>query len=209
MEIFVHSAALDSGKRFFETYWQNGFQTILDIGSMDVNGTLRDVCPPGATYLGIDLAEGKGVDQVLRDPYSYPFPDRSFDMVVSTSCFEHDRMFWLTFLEAARVLSDRGFLYINAPATGSYHGYPHDHWRFYPDAGIALEEWGRRMLQPITLVESFHEPLARTSFRDCVMVFAKGRDFKPSRYLCDQIEGSMYVRKGSAAELTKLTNEFD
>jgi SAM-dependent methyltransferase len=205
----VHKAALDAGRRFFETYWRDGFQNILDVGARDVNGSLREVSPNGAKYLGVDLVEGRGVDHVLQDPYSYPFPDKSFDVVVSTSCFEHDRMFWLSFLEVARVLSDNGFFYINAPATGSYHGVPHDHWRFYPDAGIALEEWGRRMLRPITLVESFNLSRSKTSFRDYIMVFAKGYDFKPASYLCDQIEGTMFVRKGASAGLTKTNTEFD
>ncbi len=64
-------------------------------------------------------------------------------------------MFWVTFLEGLRVLSPRGFLYVNAPSSGIYHGYPLDHWRFYPDAGIGLEMWGQRMCHPVCLIESF------------------------------------------------------
>ena len=125
----MHQSALDIGTKFFETYWRPGFCTILDIGAADLNGSLRHVTPPGSDFMGIDLAAGPGVDLVLDDPYVYPFPDGHFDCVISTSCLEHDRMFWLTFLECSRVLSPRGVLYINAPSGGPYHGYPHDYWR--------------------------------------------------------------------------------
>lgn len=111
----MHDTAFETGKAFFEVYWKSSFSKILDIGAQNVNGTLRDVCPPGAQYIGVDVSEGEGVDLVLSDPYSFPFPDESFDCIISTSCFEHDTMFWLTFLECLRVIKREGFLYINAP----------------------------------------------------------------------------------------------
>lgn len=90
--------------------------------------------PEGCGYLCVDLGAGPGVDLVLSDPHQLPLAEQSFDMVVSTSCLEHDPMFWLTFLEMCRILRHGGYIYINGP----YHGYPYDHWRFYPDSGMAL-----------------------------------------------------------------------
>jgi SAM-dependent methyltransferase len=208
----MHISALQAGQKFFDAYWRSEFTGILDIGSFDVNGSLRQVSPPDAKYTGIDLGPGKGVDLVLDDPYDFPFPAGSFDMIVSTSCFEHDRLFWLTFLEAARVLSDRGFLYINAPSRAPYHFAP-DRWRFFPDAGVALEYWGRRSGVAINLIESFLIPLvdvgggqiAKNMHVDCVMMFTKARDFVPARYLCDELFGARWIRKGSNGKL--LANE--
>src|ERR1017187_2613557 len=107
----MHPTAMNAGKLFFEAYWQSDLRTILDVGARNVNGTLRTVAPATAEYIGIDLEAGPGVDKVLSDPYEYPFPNSSIDCIVSTSCYEHDRMFWLTFLESCRVLSDKGFIY--------------------------------------------------------------------------------------------------
>jgi hypothetical protein len=98
----------------------------LEVGSQNVNGTLRDFIPLEGEYVGIDVNHGPGVDIVLTDPYEFPFAHDHFDPVISSSCFEHDQMFWLTFLEMVRVVKPRGHIYINAPSNGSYHRYPVD-----------------------------------------------------------------------------------
>jgi SAM-dependent methyltransferase len=210
----VHPSAMHSGKVFFDTYWQPAFRSVLDIGSMDVNGSLRTVAPSGARYIGVDILSGNGVDIVLRDAYTLPFPDETFDTIVSTSCFEHDEFFWVTFLEAARVLSDRGFFYLSAPSRTDFH-HPPDRWRFYPDAGPALERWGHRNGVPIYLVESCLMTLenpegdpVRSPHMDAIMIFSKQKDFVPDRYLSDLALGAEWVRKGSLGDILNRDKPF-
>ena len=50
--------------------------TIMEIGALDINGSLRSVAPPGSIYLGLDTVGGKGVDIVIDDPYVLPFEER-------------------------------------------------------------------------------------------------------------------------------------
>jgi SAM-dependent methyltransferase len=192
----MHPSARELGRRFFEIYRKDAPGRILDVGSRDVNGTLRPYVPPGTEYIGIDLEGGTGVDIVLNDPYSYPFPEKFFDWVISTSTFEHDKFFWVTFAEMCRVLSDGGLIYLNAPSNGSYHGYPQDYWRFYPDAALALEDWGQRMHYPIYLVESFIAPQFGSEWNDCVMIFARDQGFRPSSYLSDHVEFAHNIHRG-------------
>ncbi len=151
----MHPSAMMAGRAFFQRYCTTSGLRILDVGSMDVRGSLRSAAPEGAHYVGVDLAPGKGVDVVLADPDHFPFEDRSFDAIVSTSCFEHAEFFWLTVLECARVLAHGGYLYLNAPSNGMYHPAPTDNWRFYPDAGRAMTRWSTRNGLPMELVESF------------------------------------------------------
>jgi hypothetical protein len=90
----MHTTAMRHGVLFFETYAKAlGGARVLDIGSQDVNGSLKDVCPPALTYVGVDFVPGKGVDVVLDDPYVLPLESDSFDAVVSSSCFEHSQFF--------------------------------------------------------------------------------------------------------------------
>jgi SAM-dependent methyltransferase len=168
----MHDTAYQIGQRFFESYVRSG-KLILDIGSMDINGSLRDFRPEGSNYVGVDLEPGDGVDVVVKTNGQLPFSEEIFDIVVSTSCFEHDPIFWQTFLEMCRVLKDGGYLYLNAPSKGAYHQYPIDAWRFFPDAGIALRDWAQLNKQDIELLESFVTENKSDIWNDCVMIFGK------------------------------------
>ena len=117
---------------------------VLDVGSLDVNGSYRQLFERSAVdYVGADLDEGPNVDVVLSDPYTLPFPDRSIDVVVSGQMLEHCEFFWRSFQEMTRVLADDGFLILIAPSAGPAHQYPVDCYRFYPDAYQALAKLGR------------------------------------------------------------------
>jgi len=66
-------------------------QSVLDCGSLDINGSLRQYFV-GGTYYGIDLHEGPGVDQVI---HIHDFLDQyiKFDVIVCSEALEHD-IFW-------------------------------------------------------------------------------------------------------------------
>lgn len=179
----MHDTAYELGAQFFKHYWKDSYSDVLDLGAMNVNGSLRDFCPAEAKYIGADLGPGKGVDVVITDPTALPFPDESFDVIVSSSCFEHDSFFWLTFMEFVRLLKKGGVIYINAPSNGAFHRYPLDCWRFYPDAAVALTKWARKMGSSLDLVESFIAGRKADIWNDCIMVFGKDCAIGPAGYL--------------------------
>ena len=55
------------------------------------------------------------VDIVTPPGDKLPFGDSYVDLIVSTSCFEHDPCFWMTFKEMTRIIKPSGYIYINAP----------------------------------------------------------------------------------------------
>lgn len=126
-------------------------QSFLEIGSYNVNGGLKDIITNCKSYTGLDQFEGPGVDVVSNPEDPLPFEDNAFDVVYSSSCFEHDTAFWLTFKEMVRVLRPGGLLYICAPSQGSYHAHPVDCWRFLKDSWAALE----KTCPDIKLVKSY------------------------------------------------------
>lgn len=139
----MHPSAMEGAREFFLKYSREFSEpTIVEIGSQDVNGSLREVAPP-SKYVGLDFQSANGVDIVLEDAYHFPLEDEFADIVITSSCFEHSEMFWLTFLEGVRILKPNGLFYINAPSRGQYHAYPVDCWRFYPDADKALKTWAK------------------------------------------------------------------
>jgi SAM-dependent methyltransferase len=175
----MHPSAMRNAYRFFQTYGPSlrgagsGRLDVVDIGSQDVNGSLRTVCPADFTYVGVDFAPGRNVDVVLDDPYSLPFADESVDVVLSNSCFEHAELFWLSFLEIMRVLKPDGLFYLAAPSNGVFHRYPVDCWRFYPDSGNALVAWARRNGFDPLLLETYTSAQDGDIWNDWVAVFVK------------------------------------
>lgn len=189
----MHDTARETGRAFFETYGP-GKKSVLDVGSLDVNGTLKPYVSDEMNYCGVDISSGPNVNVVLDDPHRFPFVCEEFDLIVSTSCFEHDDMFWLTFAEMCRVVSVGGFIYISAPVAGVVHRHPIDAWRFYPDAGTALARWAERNLEPISLVESFIRPPGWEGWSDFVAVFAKRPFESPKRPLLSRFTDAMHIR---------------
>jgi SAM-dependent methyltransferase len=192
----MHDTAYMSGRLFFQIYASKDHKKVLDVGSMNVNGTLRDHVPPHLEYVGVDLSPGMGVDVVLQDPNKLPFDDHEFDLIVSTSAFEHCQFFWIVFNEMVRVLKENGYLYINAPSNGVYHDYPYDNWRFYPDAGLALQAWARENAFDVLLVESGVLKRNRDIWNDFVLVFHKGdrTENLPPRTIVETMANSMNIR---------------
>ena len=172
----MHPSAMNLGKAFFDTYAEGILEgRVIDLGSQDVYGSLKSVCPAHLAYTGVDFVAGKGVDIVLDDPYVLPFENNSVDVIVSSSVFEHAEMFWLIFLEIIRVLKPEGLFYLNVPSNGPFHRYPVDCWRFYPDSGNALVKWAQRNHYDPLLLESFTARQDGDVWNDFVAVFLKDK----------------------------------
>jgi len=111
---------------------------VLDVGSMDVNGSYRTLF--GCHYFGIDITDGQNVDKVV-EPYNWDIEDESFDIVISGQTLEHVKFFWLTMQEIERVLKKGGLVCLIVPAEVGKHRYPVDCWRMLEDGMHTLAEW--------------------------------------------------------------------
>lgn len=192
----MNKSAHDLGGLFFKLYCNSKRCRVLDVGAMNVNGTLRDFCRKGMSYTGVDLEAGDGVDVVLENPCVLPFADNAFDAVVSTSTFEHAAHFWALFCEMARVTQQGGFIYINAPSNGHFHQYPYDFWRFYPDAGLALCDWAKANDLSLCLIESAIAAQDRDGWNDFFAVFQKSSaPDKPGKLIVDLYPGCTNIRR--------------
>jgi hypothetical protein len=74
---------------------------VIEIGSLDINGSVRDFYN-AKSYIGIDLDEGPGVDQIAEGQ-NVDFPDNYFDVAVSAECFEHNPYWLETFVNMHRM----------------------------------------------------------------------------------------------------------
>jgi len=174
----MHKSAMNYARLFFETYVKDNNLNIVEVGSQDVQGSIRSLKPATATYTGYDYVEGPGVDHVISHPYQLPIEDNTVDVMISSSCYEHSSMFWMNFLEAMRVLKPSGVYYMQAPSNGEFHRWPVDCWRFYPDAGHSLSAWGRLSgYERCELLESFVGDKDEDIWNDFVSVFIKDSNY--------------------------------
>jgi len=105
---------------------------ILEIGSRDVNGSVRQFFD--GQYIGIDAEAGPGVDMVSSAHELHIYAG-TFDTVLCLEMLEHDPKPWLTRAEMYRVLKPGGTMVISVPTNGfPEHKYPLDCFRYLPDA---------------------------------------------------------------------------
>lgn len=170
----MHDTAMNAGRIFADTYAKSGM-IVLDVGGLNVNGSLRGIFENiGCKYVSLDMVSHPSVDVVCDPNDQFPFKDNYFDIVVTTSCFEHDPIFWMTFRDMSRVTKIGGYIYMNAPSAGIYHGYPGDCWRFYKDAGKALESWSNYSINNITYpTKLISQHFESGSWRDNVCVWQR------------------------------------
>jgi SAM-dependent methyltransferase len=113
---------------------------VLDVGSWmepEQGHSYREIMA-GREYVGVDLREGLNVDVVMPSPYEIPYPDGTFDAVISGQMLEHCERPWAIVAEMARVLAVGGVMILIAPSAGYEHRFPLDCWRILPDGMNAL-----------------------------------------------------------------------
>jgi len=105
--------------------------SVIEIGSRDLNGSVRPLFP-GATYVGLDVVDGPGVDVVFDPAVPPPVRVRS-EVVVCCEVLEHVADWPDVLAMAARYLRADGRLIVTAAGPGRR-----------PHSGIT----GRRTLEP-------------------------------------------------------------
>ena len=120
---------------------------VLEVGSLDINGTVRDFFD-AIRYVGVDVAPGPGVDVVAQGE-NLDYPDDSFDVAVSAECFEHNPEWVLTFANMWR-MSNR-FVIMTCASTGR------------PEHGTRHSSPGS---SPLTLDWDYYRNLTEEDFRE-------------------------------------------
>lgn len=132
----------ESVKAKFPQYFDN--VEVIEIGSLDINGTVRDFYSNTPRYIGVDLAEGKGVD-LVAEGQDVDFPDDSFDVAVSAECFEHNPYWAETFANMHRMA--RSFVVFTCASEGRPE---HGTTRTTPENSPFTVKWDyyRNLIEP-------------------------------------------------------------
>jgi len=110
---------------------------ILEIGSREVCGksTKRIKEFSEAEYVGMDLYEGNNVDVVGDAHKLTTLFDEPFDLIFSSSCFEHFAMPWVVAEEISKLLNPSGFVFVETHFSFGSHERP---WHFFQFSDMAL-----------------------------------------------------------------------
>lgn len=182
----MHDAAYRIGGLVIGAYLPVSPAKILEVGSKSISRNLKDHSPRNSEYTRLNV-EGDRADVVVANLKL----DANFDLVIASSIFGHDKSFWRTFIEMCKKVKSGGHIYINVPSNGAVRRFPKDYWRFYPDAGLALEGYARSEGFDLSLVESFTTEREEDDWNDFCAIFRRGpsnaemnRDFVHNKVRC-------------------------
>lgn len=86
---------------------------VLEIGSLNLNGSARQFFTTGVKYNGVDQRGGEGVDiQSEAIEYLSTIKKPLFDVAISTECFEHAKEWRKILKEMFRVTKKSGLVIV-------------------------------------------------------------------------------------------------
>lgn len=102
-------------KSVFPTFFTN--VKVLDVGSGDINGNNRQLFTDIISYDGNDVAPGRNVT-IVSPTSKLPFDDETFDIIISSECFEHDPEWNLSLQKIYKMLKPGGLFCFTCASTG-------------------------------------------------------------------------------------------
>ena len=92
-------------------------RTCVEIGSQDVNGSIREIVNASESYVGVDIELGKGVDFICPGEL-LELPDSWSEITISTECFEHAEAWQEILKNAIRMTKTDGMILITCAGIG-------------------------------------------------------------------------------------------
>ena len=97
--------------------------SVVDFGSLAINGGPHDLFA-SRRYIGVDVAPGPNVD-VVWDGSPTPLEPETFDVAMSSECFEHNSSWPSTLSDMLRLVRPGGVIVISCAGIGRpEHGTP-------------------------------------------------------------------------------------
>ncbi len=116
-------------------------EPVYEFGSYQVEGQVgyADLRPlfPGRQYVGCDMRAGPGVD-VVTNLHALDLPTGCAGLALCLDTLEHVEYPHKALQEIRRILRGDGVAIISSVMQFPIHDYPHDYWRFTPQAFRSL-----------------------------------------------------------------------
>lgn len=143
-------------KKNLLSYFSN--KKVLDVGSLDINGNNRYLFE-NCDHLGIDIGPGKNVDLVSL-AHEFNESDESYDVIISTECFEHDMHYSKSINNIIRLLKSNGLFLFTCATTGRP-----EHGTIRSDNGVNAP-----LLSNLDKWSNYYKNLTEQDIRDIIEV---------------------------------------
>ena len=90
---------------------------VVEIGSLNINGSLKELFHDPNVYVGVDLGEGKGVNWV-GSGHEFDQYMGEWDVVISAEMFEHNKFWKETWLNMVNLAKPGGLVVFTCATTG-------------------------------------------------------------------------------------------
>lgn len=133
---------------------------VLEIGSKDITGNVREFFADAKEYTGTDMERGFNVD-VIIDAHDLlkKYKPGSFDTLLCFEMLEHDREFWTTVSIMHKLVKKGGTLIISTPTFGfPLHRHPKDYFRYGEDAFREIFFKGFKVLELKEVKDDYGNP---------------------------------------------------
>src|SRR5688500_7243202 len=90
---------------------------VLEVGSLNINGSVRGFFFNPRKYIGCDVGPGPGVDVVCPGE-DLTYEDNYFDTSITTECFEHNPNWISTFDNMHRMTRNGGLIVMTCASEG-------------------------------------------------------------------------------------------
>jgi hypothetical protein len=118
-------------------FFKNKKISILELGSYNVNETLRNIFNNTSEYIGLDLKKGPGVD-IVYDGKDIPI-NKKYDLCISCECFEHNPYYLKNFLQMISLTKQSGITVFTCASIGrGEHGTTSSNIKSSPGS---IEKW--------------------------------------------------------------------
>lgn len=132
-----HYQQVEFCKLFKNEFFESKKISILELGSYDVNGSIRTIFDNTSEYVGLDLIKGPGVD-IVYDGKNIPI-NQEFDLCISCECFEHNPNYFENFIKMIELAKQDGLVVFTCASIGRReHGTTDSNFRKSPGS---MKKW--------------------------------------------------------------------
>ena len=155
----MHANSILIFEKYAKQYFRRNIK-VLEIGPDKFPSSYKEIINDNSIkWDTLDIFEDNRLTYNIKDEYSYPIANNTYDIVLSGNVLEHVRKIWIWIKELTRVCKKGGVVITINPLFLEYHPYPVDCWRAFPDGmRVLYDEAGLNTILSVSETLDVYNP---------------------------------------------------